>query len=60
MHEGALRLTQEGIFISDSIISDLLWVIKKLNDQPMNRIRSKEVITANEGTGLTNSLPRLL
>ena len=26
MHEGALRLTQEGIFISDSIISDLLWV----------------------------------
>lgn len=26
MHEGALRLTREGIFISDSIMSDLLWV----------------------------------
>lgn len=25
-HEGALRLTREGIFISDSIMSDLLWV----------------------------------
>ena len=26
IHEGALRLTREGIFISDSIMSDLLWV----------------------------------
>ena len=26
VHEGALRLTREGIFISDSIMSDLLWV----------------------------------
>ena len=26
MKEGALRLTKEGIFISDSIMSDLLWV----------------------------------
>lgn len=25
-HDGALRLTREGIFISDSIMSDLLWV----------------------------------
>ena len=25
-YEGALRLTREGIFISDSIMSDLLWV----------------------------------
>lgn len=25
-HNGTLRLTREGIFISDSIISDLLWV----------------------------------
>lgn len=25
-HNGALRLTREGIFISDSIMSDLLWV----------------------------------
>jgi len=26
VHDGALRLTREGIFISDSIMSDLLWV----------------------------------
>ena len=26
IYEGALRLTREGIFISDSIMSDLLWV----------------------------------
>lgn len=26
IHDGALRLTREGIFISDSIMSDLLWV----------------------------------
>ena len=26
IHEGALRLTREGIFISDSIMSDLLRV----------------------------------
>ena len=26
IYEGALRLTREGIFISDSIVSDLLWV----------------------------------
>lgn len=25
-HDGALRLTREGIFISDSVMSDLLWV----------------------------------
>lgn len=26
VHDGALRLTREGIFISDSVMSDLLWV----------------------------------
>ena len=26
VHEGALRLTREGIFISDSSMSDLRWV----------------------------------
>ena len=26
IHDGVLRLTREGIFISDSIMSDLLWV----------------------------------
>lgn len=26
IHDGALRLTREGIFISDRIMSDLLWV----------------------------------
>lgn len=26
IHDGALRLTREGIFVSDSIMSDLLWV----------------------------------
>ncbi len=26
VHDGALRLTCEGIFISDSVMSDLLWV----------------------------------
>ena len=28
-HDGALRLTREGIFISDSIMSDLLWAVEK-------------------------------
>lgn len=26
VHDGALKLTREGIFISDSVMSDLLWV----------------------------------
>lgn len=60
MQADRLRLTREGIFVSDGIISDLMFIVNSKTGRLHDRTRSQTLLAPNEGRRLGTGFPQFL